>query len=141
MRALARSGGEWERRYLPLGRWHLPASLAVFATASYVVGLIISATAPVSGLLTVGLTLEAVATLAFRVQAVGSAQRRLTAMGMRPGLRALLILMCLLLAPFDTLFCVLRHVLRAVWADLRRGDELSQKAPRRPRGWRRFFRR
>lgn len=104
MRALARSGGEWERRYLPLGRWHLPASLAVFATASYVVGLIISATAPVSGLLTVGLTLEAVATLAFRVQAVGSAQRRLTAMGMRPGLRALLILMCLLLAPFDTLF-------------------------------------
>ena len=31
-------------------------------------------------------------------------ERRLTAMGMRPGLRALLILMCLLLAPFDTLF-------------------------------------
>ena len=104
MRVLARGERIEKQRYLPLRAWHLSGSLALFATAAYVASLVISAFSPVSQTLSVGIALQFLSVLTFRVQGVASLERRLGATGMRPGMRGLITAICLLIWPFSSLF-------------------------------------
>ena len=88
---------------MPLSGWHLSGSLAVCAAVSFVAALIVSALSPVSQAQSVCVAVQMLAALAFRVQAVGSLERRLGAMGVRPGARAFLIVVLLLVAPMSEL--------------------------------------
>lgn len=103
MRCLDREGRREKGRWMPLSGWHLPGSLAVCAAVSFVAALIVSALSPVSQAQSVCVAVQMLAALAFRVQAVGSLERRLGTMGVRPGMRAFLIVVLLLVAPMSEL--------------------------------------
>lgn len=103
MRLLAREGTLEKKRWTPLSRWHLPGTLAVGAALGYVVAMVVSAVAPLSQAVSVCLAVMTLATLAFRVQAVASLERHLAAAKMRPGARAALIVLALVLSPFSEL--------------------------------------
>lgn len=95
LRRLVREGALEALRWTPLNKWRLPASMAVAATVFYVSSLLLFQFAPLSQAQSVAMALQMLAALAFRVQAVGSLERRLRSM--RPGARRLLIALFLLL--------------------------------------------
>ncbi|HIS02574.1 MAG TPA: hypothetical protein IAA75_01570 [Candidatus Pullichristensenella avicola] len=96
LRLLAREGVLEKERWRPLSRWHLPGALAVAAAIGCVAAMIVMAVSPVSQALSVCVAVLSLTTLAFRVQAVASLERRLGAAGLRSGARAALIAFLLL---------------------------------------------
>lgn len=113
LRRLVREGALEALRWTPLNRWRLPASMAVAATVFYVSSLLLFQFAPLSQAQSVAMALQMLAALAFRVQAVGSLERRLRSM--RPGARRLLIALLLLL-PLTANLSVLYGMLSSLFS-------------------------
>lgn len=113
LRRLVREGALESLRWTPLNRWRLPASMAVAATVFYVSSLLLFQFAPLSQAQSVAMALQMLAALAFRVQAVGSLERRLRSM--RPGARRLLIALLLLL-PLTANLSVLYGMLSSLFS-------------------------
>ena len=113
LRRLVREGALEALRWTPLNKWRLPASMAVAATVFYVSSLLLFQFAPLSQAQSVAMALQMLAALAFRVQAVGSLERRLRSM--RPGARRLLIALLLLL-PLTANLSVLHGMLSSLFS-------------------------
>ncbi|HIV29926.1 MAG TPA: hypothetical protein IAB20_03340 [Candidatus Pullichristensenella excrementipullorum] len=113
LRRLVREGALEALRWTPLNKWRLPASMAVAATVFYVSSLLLFQFAPLSQAQSVAMALQMLAALAFRVQAVGSLERRLRSM--RPGARRLLIALLLLL-PLTANLSVLYGMLSSLFS-------------------------
>ena len=113
LRRLVREGALEALRWTPLNKWRLPASMAVAATVFYVSSLLLFQFAPLSQAQSVAMALQMLAALAFRVQAVGSLERRLRSM--RPGARRLLIALFLLL-PLTANLSVLHGMLSSLFS-------------------------
>lgn len=113
LRRLVREGALEALRWTPLNKWRLPASMAVSATVFYVSSLLLFQFAPLSQAQSVAMALQMLAALAFRVQAVGSLERRLRSM--RPGARRLLIALLLLL-PLTANLSVLYGMLSSLFS-------------------------
>ena len=113
LRRLVREGALESLRWTPLNGWRLPASMAVAATVFYVSSLLLFQFAPLSQAQSVAMALQMLAALAFRVQAVGSLERRLRSM--RPGARRLLIALFLLL-PLTANLSVLHGMLSSLFS-------------------------
>ena len=103
LRRLVREGALESVRWTPLGAWRLPSSLAVVAALAYIAALVLFQVSPVSQALSVGVALQMLAILAFRVQALGSLERNLGAWGMRRGTRRAMAVLVLVLPPFSQL--------------------------------------
>lgn len=99
-RHLVRRGALPRECYWPLAKWHLSVKMTFGLLAVFLGILILDVSDRMEGMSAISFAGEALLTLFFGLQAVGSLERRLIAGNLRPGTRvALIVLMVVLLSP------------------------------------------